>query len=71
MTLKEYIFRKRIKKEDFANLLGVSASTVEAYIYKRRRPIMERAKEIQELTEGKVTIEELRGECDGCEKCGF
>ena len=61
MELKEYL--DKIWKDDvivFAKKCGVGKSTLYAWLGEKRRPLRKSAIKIEEITEGKVTFEELR-----------
>lgn len=63
MDLKHYIVQyRRMSVEEFAIKLGVSSSTLWQYFSGVRRPTHKRAEKIQKLTDGLVTVKDLRGE---------
>lgn len=56
MRLEVYIAKIGCKAA--AKEFGVSPRTTEAWLYRRRRPKPDKAKEIQQVTEGLVRFEE-------------
>ena len=59
MDLEEYLFRHRIKKSHFAIGLGIAPGHFYAILAKRRRPSVNLAIKIEEMTDGKVSKEEV------------
>lgn len=51
---------KRVTQGEFANQLGVTQGLVHQWISGRTRITAERAKQIEEVTEGKVSRHDLR-----------
>jgi predicted transcriptional regulator len=59
MNLKTYIETRRFTRKEFAKLIGVSACAVSNYICKKRKPALDIAIRIEQVTGGKVTAEDL------------
>jgi transcriptional regulator with XRE-family HTH domain len=59
MDLREWLFRKRKSVTDFAKEIGVSRNHINAIVNGRGRPGANLAKQIQNATNGEVTIMEL------------
>jgi len=70
VNLLEYLEKKDIRTEDFARSLDVSACLVWHIISGRRKPSETTARRIEELTNGMVTLTELRGKDAGKEMRG-
>lgn len=63
MLLKEYIINyRRMKVEEFSVLCGISAASLWHYFSGKRRPTQKNAEWIEKLTDGLVTVIDLRGE---------
>lgn len=61
MKLRDYIKSNGISVVFFAKKVGVSPCSIFNYFNGSRRPHIFRAKFIQEITDGQVTVEDLRG----------
>ena len=59
MDLKTYLELKGVKIKEFADIIGVDASTVSKYINWHRKPSLDIAQRIVKATKGKVSIEDL------------
>jgi predicted transcriptional regulator len=59
MDLKTYLKSRRLTIKEFAKLIKVSGPAVSNYICKKRKPRIHIAKKIIEVTNGKVTLEDL------------
>lgn len=59
MDLKTYLEMKNIKTAHFAEIIGVSTSTIQNYIAWRRKPTLEIGRKIERATKGLVTIDDL------------
>jgi DNA-binding transcriptional regulator YdaS (Cro superfamily) len=59
MDLKTYLKLKDIQVKEFAEIIGVSASTISRYIHWYRKPALDIAIRIENATKGKVTIKDL------------
>lgn len=59
MNLDEWIWRNKIKKLHFAAKLGITPTSLKYYIMKERTPILTTALNIQYLTNGEVTLQDL------------
>ena len=59
MDLEEYLFRQRLKKNKFANGLGVTPSHLYAILSGRRRASVDLAIKIEQATQGKVKKEKV------------
>lgn len=60
MNLKQYLEKNKINADEFAVKHGFGIASVYRYL-RGKRPNFKVARKIEEVTEGKVTIEELRG----------
>ena len=63
MTLADYL--KTTTQTAFAEALGVTQSAVSQWVTGEQRITAERAKEIEELTRGAITKQELRPDIFG------
>ena len=63
MTLSNYLKEARQTQMEFARLLGVTQGAIAFWLH-NKPPTIERAIQIEKLTEGKVTCEELRPDVD-------
>ena len=61
MHLKEYLSKYRISVEEFAVRSTLSASSLWHYFSGRRRPTQKTAERIEKISDGLVTVKELRG----------
>lgn len=61
MLLREYLKKYRITKKEFAQKIGVTNIAIWHYMAGRRTPSLERAKKIEEESDGLVKIHEIRG----------
>lgn len=59
MDLDEYLWGSKTPRTDFARLIGVSRSHLQQILSKKRNASIKLAKKIVEITEGKVTKEEM------------
>ena len=59
MGLDEYLWRNKISRTDFALLIGISRSYLQQILSRKRNPSVKLAKKIEEVTEGKVSKEEM------------
>lgn len=59
MDLDEYLWRNKISRTDFAAKIGISRSHLQQILSKKRNPSVKLAKKIEEITEEKVTKEEV------------
>jgi len=59
MKLDEYLFRKKISKKDFADQLGISRGHLQHILSGSKNPSIKLARQIEEITKGKVTKEEI------------
>lgn len=59
MDLREYLFRQRISVTDFAKLIGCSRAYISKIVNDQIRPGKRLAKDIELITNGEVTAEEL------------
>jgi len=59
MKLDLWLFLNKITKKDFAIQLGVSRGHLQEIVSAKRTPSIKLAKKIEEITQGKVTKEEL------------
>ena len=62
MELRDYLHKHRIKSIDFAGELNLSPSYVRMIKNKRYIPSLKLAKQIEIVTGGEVTVQDLRGE---------
>ena len=63
MTLKEYLYDNRISPWAFAVKIGVSTGSMSNYL-NGKKPCFRVACVIEQATEKKVTVEDLRGNPD-------
>lgn len=59
MKLDLWLFMNRITKKDFAARLNVSRGHLQEIVSGKRKPSVKLAKQIEELTQGKVSKEEV------------
>ena len=59
MYLDEYLFKTKQSKTGFAQHLGISRGHLQHILNGSRRPSVPLAKKIEEITEGKVSKEEM------------
>ncbi len=59
MDLKTYLESRNLGVEEFASMVRVSAATISNYIHWHRRPRLDIALRIEEVTKKKVTVEDL------------
>lgn len=59
MKLDLWLFMNKITKKDFAARLQVSRGHLQEIVSGKRKPSVKLAKKIEELTEGKVSKEEV------------
>lgn len=55
---------RRLTQEQFAQEVGTSSSTISRLVSGRRRPSLDLARRISEVTNGKVTANDFVGEVD-------
>ena len=60
MDLRTYLFKNRISQVDFARMLGVARPTMNCYLSGKFMPSESTVKKIEKLTDGKVTVKDLR-----------
>jgi predicted transcriptional regulator len=59
MLLSDYLVKEEIGQAEFAEMLGVHASTVGRWISGERTPRGSQAKAIVEMTDQKVTLQDI------------
>lgn len=59
MSLREYLDRKRITYREFAEQLEVHIQSVKNIVYGKKKPSLELALRIEDLTEGEITPRRL------------
>jgi len=59
VNLDEYLFKTKTSKKDFAEKLGISRGHLQHILSGIKNPSVKLAKKIEELTEGKVSKEEV------------
>jgi len=59
MHLREYIESRGFTQVEFAKMLGIHVNTLRNYLTRQKRPNINTAIQIERLTKGKVTIDEL------------
>jgi DNA-binding transcriptional regulator YdaS (Cro superfamily) len=59
MLLKEFLYRNKLKYEEFSSICGIAVSTLRTYVELNRIPRAEYAKKIIEATKGQVSAEDL------------
>lgn len=59
--MKDYLFKYDISVKQFAGKLGISTSYLYQLIRRERKPSIELAHKIEEITEGEVKVEQLLG----------
>ena len=69
MKLKEYFEKHTITKEEFAFRTKIGFNALWHYIAERRKPRQKIAETIEKMTDGEVTVMELRGEDKRIKKC--
>lgn len=56
LAVKEYLFKKDITIKEFANLIGISTSYLYQLLRGERKPSLELAHKIEEVTEGEISV---------------
>ena len=64
MNLREYLFKKKIKHEDFAKKVGINRSTLHRIMSGISDPSLSLATKIVKATKGQVSYEEIVGDED-------
>ncbi len=59
MNVKKYLDEKRLTYREFAEKLGVSAQYLQNIAYGKRKPSLDLAVKIEELSNGKLTPRDL------------
>jgi transcriptional regulator with XRE-family HTH domain len=59
MDLKKYLDSRNFQYKDFAEMIGISATALSNYMYKRREPRPYIRERIVKATQGSVTILDL------------
>jgi transcriptional regulator with XRE-family HTH domain len=59
MNLKKYLEEKRMTYREFAEKLGIRPQYLQSIAYGKKKPSLELAVKIQELTGGKLTPKDL------------
>lgn len=59
MDLKTYLESRSFTKKEFAKLIGISSAAVSNYICKKRKPALDIAIKIEQVTKGKVSAQDL------------
>lgn len=59
MTLREFLEEKRITYREFAEQLNIHLQSLKNIAYGKKKPSLELAIRIEELTEGRVTPKDL------------
>lgn len=59
MNLKEYLDEKRLTYREFAEKLKIHPQSLQSIAYGKKRPSLELAVKIEELTEGELTPKKL------------
>ena len=59
MKLRDYLHKKRISQIDFAKIIGISETQLSRWLGGSRIPSRKNALKIEEVTEGKVSANEL------------
>lgn len=59
MELKDYFEMKEIKVKEFAALVGCPMNAIYCYLKGQKVKEYDRAKKIEKLTNGQVTVEDL------------
>ncbi len=59
MKLDEYLFKTKTTKKDFAEKVGISRGYLQHILSGLKNPSVKLAKQIEEVTGGKVSKEEL------------
>jgi transcriptional regulator with XRE-family HTH domain len=72
MHIKEYIDSEKLTISDFAKIVGISSPYVYILMHKQREPGKRLAKEIEQLTYGKIAVKDLitRDKKKHCPCCG-
>lgn len=61
MTLRDYLTKYRITVEEFAVRCKLSGASVWHYFAGRRKPTQKTAERIEKVSDGLVTVFEMRG----------
>ena len=59
MWLKDYLESRQLTYKEFAKMIGVHVTTISNYINFKRTPALWVALRIEEMTKGKVTVEDM------------
>lgn len=59
MTIDEYVKKKKITTQEFANIVGVSFSIARLWIHRASSPRLFHAMKINKITKGKVKLSEM------------
>lgn len=60
MNLREYLFRKKIKHEDFAKQIEVSRKTLYSIMNGRMDPRLSVVRKIEKMTHGEVLAQDIQ-----------
>lgn len=60
MNLREYLFRKKIKHEDFAKQIEVSRKTLYSIMNGRMDPRLSVVRRIEKMTHGEVLAQDIQ-----------
>lgn len=59
MDLKKYLDNKRLTYAEFANQLGIHTHSLHNVVYGKKKPSLDLAVKIEELTDGEITAKDL------------
>jgi predicted transcriptional regulator len=64
MLLKQYIEKYKIDPVKFALDCNIRPSSIYSYLNGKRKPLQKKAEMIEKMSDGLVTVKELRGKDD-------
>lgn len=59
MQLEVYLESRNFEQKEFAEMVGISVASISNYLSGRRKPSLEIGRKIEQVTNGKVTIDDL------------
>lgn len=64
MLLRQFVDKYKVDPVKFALDCGIRPSTIYSYLSGKRKPYQETAEAIEKMSDGLVTVKELRGKDD-------
>lgn len=62
MDLRQYLTSRHLTQKEFADMVGISRTAISHYVAKRRIPTLLIAMKIKEMSNNKVSLEDLTQE---------